>query len=61
MDRLQVFRLVQVSHIKREGNRPTHILAQFAKGIDNYVTWIKENLNIIESVVAQDVLNLSSS
>ena len=60
-DRVQVFRLVQVSHIKREGNRPTHILAQFAKGIDNYVTWIKENLNIIESVVAQDVLNLSSS
>ena len=54
-DRLQVFRLVQVSHVKREDNRPTHILAQFAEGIDNYVTWIEENSNIIEFVVTQDV------
>ena len=60
-DRLQVFRLVQVSHVKREGNWPTHILTQFAKGIDNYVTWIEGNPNIIEFVVAQDILNLSSS
>lgn len=37
--KLQVFQTKQVSHVKRMGNRLAHILVQFAKGIDSYVTW----------------------
>ena len=57
----QAFRSFQFSHIKRTGNWPAHILAQHAKNIDNYVTWIEENPDFIESALAQDVLLLSSS
>ena len=36
-------------------------MAEYAKGIDSYVTWIEENPNIIEFALTQDVLLLSSS
>ena len=52
----QDFRSVQISHVKRQSNRLAHILVQFAKGINNYVAWIEENLYIIESILAQNVL-----
>ena len=59
--KVQAFRSFQFSQIKRTGNRPAHILAQHAKNIDNYVTWIEENPDFIESALAQDILLLSSS
>ena len=52
-----------MSHVRRQGNRPAHILAKHAKDIvnsDNFVTWIEENSSLIESAIAHDVLNLSS-
>ena len=52
----QDFRSTQISHMKRQSNRSAHILAQFAKNINNYVVWIEENLYIIESILAQNVL-----
>ena len=42
-----------------QGNKPSHILAKYAKDIvnsDNFVTWIEESPPIIESVVIQDAL-----
>ena len=59
--KVQAFKSFQFSHVKRTGNRLAHILAQHVKNIDNYVTWIEENLDFIESALAQDVLFLSSS
>ena len=62
--KFQDFRSIQVSHVKRQGNKLAHLLAKHAKeiyNIDGYVIWIEENSFIIESVVAHDVLNLSSS
>ena len=53
-----------MSHVNRQGNKLAHLLAKFAKeidNIDNYVTWIEENSSLIESTIAHDVLNLSSS
>ena len=56
--KLQYFRSVRVSHVKRQRNKPAHLPAKFANEIDNinnYVTWIKENLLLIESIIADDV------
>ena len=56
--KLQYFRSVRVSHVKRQRNKPAHLLAKFANEIDNinnYVTWIKENLLLIKSIIADDV------
>ena len=61
---IQNFRSVQVSYVKHQGNKLAHLLAKFAKeidNIDNYVTWIEKNSSLIESAIAHDVLNLSSS
>ena len=59
--KLQDFRQVHISHVRWQGNRPTHILAQYTWNIVSYVTWIEENPNMIELALAQDVLFLFSS
>ena len=62
--KFQDFQLTQASHVRCQGNKPTHILAKHAKDIvnsDNFVTWIEENRLLIESAIVHDVLNLSSS
>ena len=58
--RLQDFCIVQVLHIRRIGNNPTHLLAQYARDLDSYVTWVEENSVFLEFALAHDVLNLSS-
>ena len=35
-------RSVQILHVKRVGNKLAHILAQYAKGFDSYVAWVKK-------------------
>ena len=37
-----LFHRVEFSHICRQGNKPAHILAKHAKGIDDYVAWLEE-------------------
>ena len=49
------FRFVSFSHVKRDGNRPTHILAQFAKQVGDFVVWLEETPNLIEDACSQDV------
>jgi len=41
------FRSVQVSHVRKKGNCPTHILAQYTRYIEGYVIWIEKILNIL--------------
>ena len=39
--KFQDFRSIQISHVKRQDNKPAHLLAKFAQkidNIDNYVT-----------------------
>ena len=59
--KLKDFRKVQVSHIRRQGNRPAHILVQSTRNLVSFVAWIEENPIVIELVLAQDVMCLSSS
>ena len=40
--RLNAFRTFQSTHVGRQGNRPAHTLAAFAKNIDSFVTWMEE-------------------
>lgn len=46
-------------HVKRQGNHLAHILAQYAKNVVSYVTWIEENLHMVEPALAHDVSFLS--
>lgn len=43
------FHGVEFSHVRRQGNRPAHLLARHALGIVNFITWIEENLCFLES------------
>ena len=55
------FRHFQVQHVGRQGNKPAHALAHHAKGIHDFVTWIEECPQFIESFVFHDAMYLSSS
>ena len=57
LSRIQDFRAAQFSHLHHQGNRPAHILAQYAKNLDSYVTWIEEIPSIIEITTAHNVLH----
>ena len=48
----------KVSHIKRQGNVPAHLLAQHAQHVGDYVAWLEECPSLIEHAYAQDKCNL---
>lgn len=50
---------MKISHVKRDNNRSTHLLAQYAKYFDSYETRIEENPDMVESALTHDVLCLS--
>ena len=52
---LNKFRFVSFCHVKRDGNRPAHILAQFAKHVGDFVLWLEETPNLIEDACSQGV------
>lgn len=41
--RLQDFGSVKLLHVRRQGNKLAHILVQYAKSLENFVTWIEDN------------------
>lgn len=49
------FRQVSFSHVLHQRNRPAHLLAKHAKGIEDYYTWIKEDHCFLEQVFLRDV------
>ena len=58
---LKDFQQVLVSHVRRQGNCPAHLLAQHIMSVVSFVIWIEENPTFIELALIQDVLFLSSS
>ena len=51
---LDNFRFVSFCHVKREGNGPAHILAQYAKHVGEFVVWLEETPNLTEDACSQD-------
>ena len=56
---VQSFRTYVFSHTKRQGNIPTHLLAQHAKNVESYVAWLEECPSIIEHTCVQDIVSHS--
>ena len=50
-----LFRQVDFSHIRRQGNRPTHLLAKHTIGIVDYVTWMEETPYFLMQALTYDV------
>ena len=57
---IKIFKIISYNNNNNNWSS-THILAQYAKNVVSYVTWIEETPSIIELALAQDVLFLSSS
>ncbi|XP_050242215.1 uncharacterized protein LOC126691198 [Quercus robur] len=55
------FRSSYFSHVKRQGNVPAHLLAQYAKEVENYVVWLEECPSFLKHTCAQDLSVVSHS
>ena len=53
---LQPFCSFLFSHIKRDGNKPAHLLAQHAKFVHDFKAWVEEAPRLLELFVAFDVV-----
>ena len=54
------FCIVYVSHVRRQGNKPAHILAKYALSLNEFVVWIEETPCCIEQALIQDFVYVSS-
>ena len=45
-----------ISHVKRQGNVPAHLLAQHALHVEDFHAWLKECPSPIVHTCAHDVL-----
>ena len=50
------FNKVEFSHVKKQGNRSTHVLAKHALGITNFIAWIEETPCFLEQALIHDVM-----
>ncbi|XP_065616449.1 uncharacterized protein LOC136061925 [Quercus suber] len=50
---------VDFSHIRRQGNKPAHLLAKHALSIVDFIAWIEENPSFLAQALNHDVLFLS--
>ena len=48
-------RQVEFSHVRRQCNRPAHLLAKYASGIVDFMAWLEENPYFIEQFLHHDV------
>ena len=53
-NRVSSFRQWKFTHIKRQGNVPAHLLAQHARIVEDYSTWLEECPTLIADACMQD-------
>lgn len=46
---------IDFSHIRRQGNKLAHLLAKYALGIDDYMTWMEKHPCLLEQALLYDV------
>ena len=51
----QEFRQVGFSHVRRQSNKPAHLLAKYALGIDDFSVWLEEDPCFLSQALLQDV------
>ena len=54
----EVFRKIEFSHVRRQGNKAAHLLAKHAIGVSDFIAWIEETPSFIEQALIHDVTNL---
>ena len=54
------FRQVVFSHVCRQANKPAHLLAKYALGIDDFSVWLEKCPCFLEQALLNDVLLISS-
>ena len=54
------FRCVDFSHVGRNGNRPTHLLAKHALSVADLSIWVEEFSCFLEQALNQDVVVISA-
>ena len=50
-----MFRQVDFSHIRRQGNKPAHLLAKHTKGIVDFVAWLEKTPCFLMQALTHDV------
>nr|XP_023873208.1 uncharacterized protein LOC111985788 [Quercus suber] len=50
------FRKIVFSHVRRQGNRPAHSLANYASSIDDFSVWLEEEPYFLNQALIQDVM-----
>ena len=55
------FRKFSFSHVRRQGNKPAHLLAKHVKGIVDFSTWLEENPCFLEQTLLHDVISIANN
>ena len=51
------FHHIAFTHVHRQGNNPAHLLAKYAKCIDDSLVWIEESPCFIKQALIHDVMS----
>ena len=51
------FNHIAFTHVGRQGNKLAHLLAKYAKSIDNILVWIEETPCVIKQALIHDVMS----
>ena len=52
---------IDYSHVRRQGNRPAHLLAKYALGTVDFTVWIEDNPCFLEQALIHDIMSFSHS
>ena len=55
------FQQIIFSHVWRQGNKSAHLLAKYAKGIEDFCIWVEENPCFLEQAFTYDVISSNVS